>query len=97
MKSTTLRLSMALFTALALGQPTAGGSVPAEPATTDVRPAPPATAEVDLVGAGWFSTLVCIGCIGAALYSGGASIAGLVLLAAANPAIAGFCIGACAA
>lgn len=95
MKSTTLRRSIVLLAALALAQSTAGYQ-PIEPGAAEV-PATLATAEGDPVGAGWFSRAVCIGCIGGALFGGGASIAGLVLLVVARPAIAGFCIGACAA
>lgn len=97
MRYTTLRLAVALLAALSLAQSTATGYMPVEPAATDVRPAPLATAEGGLVGAGWFSTAVCIGCIAGALVTGGASIAGLVLWVAAHPIITGFCIGACVA
>lgn len=96
MKSTTLRLSIALVAALALAQPTAS-YVQVQPVAADARPTPLATVEDDLVGAGWFSRLVCIGCIGGALALGGSSIAGLVLLAVAHPAATGFCVGACVA
>ena len=96
MKSTTTRLSMALLATLALAHSTTSGARRVVETTTTAQPVVVLAAEADVVGAGrWLAKLVCVGCIVAALASGGASVAGLIALAIANPAITGFCIGAC--
>ncbi len=97
MKSTTTRLSLALLATLVLAHSTTSGTRQVVETTTTAQSVAVLAAEADVAGAGhWSARLVCIGCIGAALLSGGASVAGLIALAIANPGITAFCIGACA-
>ena len=96
MKSAPTRLSLALLAALALAHSGTGGAPRASQAATTTQPAAVALADSDVLGAGrWIARAVCIGCIGTALATGGASIMGLALLVATHPGLAGFCLGAC--
>ena len=96
MRPATTRLSLSLLAALALAHSGVSGGPRTAPATTTAQPAAVALVDSDVLGAGrWWARAICIGCIGAAFASGGASIVGLAVLVAANPGITGFCIGAC--
>lgn len=94
MRPAITRLSLALLAALALAHSGVSGGPRIAPTTA--QPAAVVLVDSDVLGTGrWWARAICIGCIGAAFASGGASIVGLAVLVAANPGITGFCIGAC--
>lgn len=81
-------LALIAVPAAAIGGQVAAGSASATPPATPVAEA--------VVGTGpWLAKFICAGCAAGAIVGGGSSVIGLLVLAGANGALLGACVGAC--
>lgn len=91
-RNATLGLYLAAALSLTAARPAPPPAPP--PAAAPTTPAA-VTPAAQVVGRGWLERAACLTCAGVILGAGGASVAGLVLLAAAAPEAVGSCGAVC--